>query len=206
MRVPRSYAAVGDSVTQGIGEPGEVPWPVQVAQTLEIDEGPRMYARYGAESPEVESEQLAPAIAGEPELLTLICGANDVIMHVRPDIDAYGERIDRMFARVREELPETLLVSATYPAPEFFDLRPRTRKRVLEGLGKVNAATRSAAEKHGVVLLDWEGHPGALERDNFAGDGFHPSPAGHTQAAREMIEAISDRLSLDLVHETTEAA
>lgn len=204
MSAPRSYAAVGDSVTQGIGEPGEVPWPVGLAEALGIDEGPRVFARYGAESAQVEAEQLSEAIAGVPELMTLICGANDVILHTRPDLDAYAERIGRMFARVREELPETLLVTATYPAPEFFDLRPRTRARVLEGLGKVNDATRSAAETHGVLVLDWEGHPGALERDNFAADGFHPSPAGHRQAAREMLEAISGRL--DLEPERTEAA
>lgn len=202
---PRSYAAVGDSVTEGIGEPGEVPWPVGLAGALGIDEGPRMFARYGAESATVEADQLGEAITGKPELMTLICGANDVILHTRPDLDAFGARIEKMYARVREELPETLLVSATYPAPEFFDLRPRTRARVLEGLKQVNAAVRSAAEKHGVLVLDWEGHPGALERDNFAADGFHPSPAGHRQAAREMAEAICGRLGLDLEPERTEA-
>ena len=202
---PRSYAALGDSVTHGIEEPDEVAWPVLVASALGIEEGPRMYARVNAESSDVEREQLDPALAEEPELITLICGANDVILNVRPDIDAYAERIGRMFARVREELPETLLVSATYPAPEFFDLRPRTRARVLGGLGELNAVTRTAAAEHGVVLLDWEGHPGALERDNFASDGFHPSPAGHRQAAREIVEAISERLELDPVPETTEA-
>lgn len=206
MSAPRSYAAVGDSVTEGIGEPGEVPWPVGVARGLGIDDGPRIYARYGAESSDVEADQLDRAIEEEPELMTLVCGANDVILHTRPDLDAFGERIDRMFARVRETLPETLLVSATYPAPEFFDLRPRTRKRVLEGLKQVNVAIREAAESHGVALLDWEGHPGALERENFASDGFHPSPAGHRQAAREMLEAISERLGLDLEPETTHAA
>lgn len=206
MSAPRSYAAVGDSVSEGIGEPGEIPWPVGLARALNIAEGPRMFARYGAESSTVESQQLGEAIDGEPELITLICGANDVILHTRPDIEAFGERIARMFARVREQLPDTLLVSATYPAPEFFDLRPRTRARVLDGLKQVNAAIRSAAEEHGVLVLDWEGHPGALERENFADDGFHPSPAGHRQAAREMVEAISGRLGLDLEPERTEAA
>lgn len=204
-RTPRSYAAVGDSVTEGIGEPGEVPWPVELARALDIEEGPRVFARYGAESVQVEAEQLGPAIEGEPDLMTLICGANDVILHTRPEVEAFAQRIDGMFARVREELPDTLLVTATYPAPEFFDLRPRTRERVLGGLREVNEAIRRAAERHGVLVLDWEGHPGALERDNFASDGFHPSPAGHRQAAREMLEAISERLGLELEPQTTEA-
>lgn len=206
MSAPRSYAAVGDSITQGIGESGEVPWPVALAQALGIDEGARMYARYGAESSHVEREQLGPAIDGEPDLITLICGANDVILHTRPDLDGYARRIDGMYARVRAELPDALLVSATYSAPEFFDLRPRTRKRVLDGLREVNTANRAAAERHGVLLLEWEGHPAALERSNFASDGFHPSPAGHRQAARGMIEAISRRLDLDLEPETTRTA
>jgi lysophospholipase L1-like esterase len=205
LSAPKSYAAVGDSVTEGIGEPGEVAWPIQVAKALDIDEGPRIYARYGAVSSEVEAEQLGPAIAGEPELMTLVCGANDVILNVRPDLDAYAERISRMFARVRENLPGTLLATATYPAPEFFDLRQRTLSRVLSGLVQVNVACRAAAAEHDVLLLDWEGHPGALERENFASDGFHPSPAGHRMAAREFIAAISERLSLDLVPETTES-
>ncbi len=186
------YVALGDSFTAGL-EPGQPRWPDELARQL----GGKYVnlAEVGATSEHVEREQLDRALALEPDVVTLVCGANDVLFSTRPDPDAYAARLSRMFARLRRELPQVEIVTATYPdISRFLDLRPRTRARVEEGLSHFNAALRRVARRHDVVLMDSFDHPAASERETYAADGFHPSAEGHRQAAREFLRALRKRL------------
>ena len=151
-------------------------------------------ATVGATSEHVELEQLERALELSPDVVTLVCGANDVLFNTRPDADAYAARLSRMFARLRRELPGVEIVTATYPdISRFLDLRPRTRARVEEGMNHFNAAVRRVARRHDVVLMESFDHPAANDRETYATDGFHPSAEGHRQAAREFLRAIRKR-------------
>jgi lysophospholipase L1-like esterase len=188
-----TYVAMGDSFTAGL-VPGQPRWPDEFAREL----GPHVryenLASVGATSEKVESEQLARAIALEPDLVTLVCGANDVLESTRPDPREYAERLGRMFRRLRREAPHAEILSATYPdISRFLDLRPRSRARVEKGMQLFNDASRAVARAHGVVLLEGFDHPAAEERSTFAADGFHPSEEGHRRAAGEFLRALSDR-------------
>ena len=189
-----TYVALGDSFTAGL-EPGQPRWADELAREL----GARYVnlASVGATSEHVEREQLGRALELEPDVVTLVCGANDVLFNTRPDADAYAARLSRMFARLRRELPQVAIVTATYPdISRFLDLRPRTRARVEEGMSRFNAAVRRVARRHDVVLMESFDHPAASARETYAADGFHPSAEGHRQAAREFLRAIRKRFRL----------
>ena len=129
---------------------------------------------------DVERYQLRRAIELEPDLITLVCGANDVLESTRPDAGEYARRLAGMFRRLRREAPDAEIMSATYPdISRFLDLRPRSRARVEKGMEVFNAAARKVALSHGVVLLEGFDHPAAQERSTFGDDGFHPSEEGH---------------------------
>jgi phosphatidylinositol alpha 1,6-mannosyltransferase len=188
------YVALGDSFTAGL-EPGQPRWPDELARQL----GGRYVnlATVGATSEHVEREQLERALELEPDVVTLVCGANDVLFNTRPDPDAYAARLARMFARLRRELPHVEIVTATYPdISRFLNLRPRTRARVEEGMSRFNAALRRVAGRHDVVLMESFDHPAAHARETYAADGFHPSAEGHREAAREFLRAIRKRFRL----------
>ena len=188
------YVALGDSFTAGT-EPGQPRWPDVLARELGGDYV--NLAEVGATSEHVELEQLERALELRPDVVTLVCGANDVLFSTRPDSDAYAARLARMFARLRRELPNVAVVTATYPdITRFLDLRPRTRTRVEEGMRRFNAAIRSVARRHDVVLMESFDHPAAAARETYAADGFHPSAEGHRQAAREFLRAIRKRFRL----------
>ena len=104
-----TYVALGDSFTSGL-EAGEVRWPDQVAHGLGPDVRYENLAWVGATSEDVELVQLERALLLHPDLITLICGANDVLESVRPDESAYAERLGRMWARLRSELPSAVLL------------------------------------------------------------------------------------------------
>jgi lysophospholipase L1-like esterase len=188
------YVALGDSFTAGL-EPGQPRWADELARAL----GGRYVnlAAVGATSEAVEREQLERALELAPDVVTLVCGANDVLFDTRPDPEAYAARLSRMFARLRRELPQVQIVTATYPdISRFLELRPRTRARVEEGMERFNAALRRVARRHDVVLMESFDHPLAKAREIYADDGFHPSPEGHRQAAREFLRAIRKRFRL----------
>jgi phosphatidylinositol alpha 1,6-mannosyltransferase len=187
-----TYVAMGDSFTAGV-DPSVPRWPDELARSLN--------ARYvnlaevGATSEHVEREQLTQALEMEPDVVTLVCGANDVLLDTRPDAEAYAERLSRMFARLRRELPNVMIMTATYPdISRFLDLRPRSRGRVERGMNRFNDACRAVARRHSVVLLEGFDHPAASSRATFAADGFHPSEEGHRAAAREFLRALRQRL------------
>ncbi len=189
-----TYVALGDSFTAGL-EPGQPRWADELARAL----GARYVnlATVGATSEHVEREQLQRAVELEPDVVTLVCGANDVLFNTRPDADAYAARLSRMFARLRRELPHVEIVTATYPdISRFLDLRPRTQARVVEGMSRFNAAVRRVARRHDVVLMESFDHPLSKAREIYAEDGFHPSAEGHRQAAREFLRAIRKRFRL----------
>ena len=190
------YAALGDSFTAGLVT-GEPRWPDEVARGLGPDTRYENLAWVGATSADVEEQQLAQALALKPDVVTIVCGANDVLESVRPDPREYERRLARMFDRLRAEAPQAEVITATYPdISRFLDLRPRTRARVEEGMHRFNAVCRAVAERYGVALLDSLDEPAAEARDTYADDGFHPSAEGHRRAAAAFLRALRDRFRL----------
>jgi lysophospholipase L1-like esterase len=193
----RTYVALGDSFTCGMeGERGDR-WPDEVAHALP---GVRYanLAEVGATSELVEERQLPDALSLSPDLISLICGANDVLESVRPDPGLYASRLTRMLGRIRAEAPGAQVFTITYPdLSRFIELRPRTEARVRRGTRLYNAALRSVAQRHGVLLLEAADHPGAEERANFASDGFHASPEGHRRLGATVVRVLVERLGIE---------
>jgi lysophospholipase L1-like esterase len=183
---------MGDSFSAGTDR-SQPAWPEAVAQSL----GARFVnlAEVGATSERVESVQLERALSLHPDVVTLVCGANDVLLSTRPDVDSYAARLSRMFERLRTELPDVVIATATYPdISRFLALRPRSRSRVEQGMALVNAACRAAARRYHVVVLEGFDHPVTEQRESFAADGFHLSAEGHRAAAREFLRALRGRI------------
>lgn len=190
IRPPRSYVALGDSFTCG-HDPAVVPWPALVAAGLGRRVRYANLARVGATSADVEDQQLPAAEAAGADLVTVVCGANDLLESLHPDPTDYALRLGRIIDR----LAPALVVTGTYPPfARFLDLRPRTRQRVEEGLKLFNAAAREVAAERGALLVEGADHPGAVWRGSFADDGLHPSPSGHQRTAAAVLGVVTAAL------------
>lgn len=200
MRI-ESFAALGDSFTAGresvIGER----WPDRLAAGLREVAPGLVYENLavdGADSGEV-LEQLPAAVAIEPGLVTVICGANDVLLTVRPDVEGYERRFSQILSTLCGVLPEAAIVTGTAPeAWHFMDLRPRTAKRIAEATGALNEATRRIAAEHEVFCLPVAGHPALEDPANYAADGLHASPAGHRLIARETARYLREAFGIEI--------
>ena len=197
-----SYVALGDSFTAGSGcRPGEG-WADRLAAALAGEVHHFAYenlAEDGATSADVRA-QLGRALQLEPDLVTVVCGTND-LLYERLDPLAYSRNMSAILTGLTGALPGVSVVTATAPERwDFLSLGPRTRARLEAGLVRLNHATRGLAAAHGAAVLDVAGHPGLSNAENFAGDGLHPSPLGHRRAAEAFGRLIADRFEFP-IHE-----
>jgi lysophospholipase L1-like esterase len=188
-RVVSTYVALGDSFTAGRESADGERWADQLAASLRAVNPDLVYRNLavdGASSAGV-LEQVPAAIALKPDLVTVICGANDVLLTSRPDVEGYERRFAEILELLREANPEAAILTATAPESwHFMELRPRTKARLVKALSDLNAATRSVAAGHRVPCLNVAGHPGLTDRANFSADGLHPSAIGHERATQEI--------------------
>lgn len=198
----RAYAALGDSFTAGRDSVDAERWADLLAAGMRRVSPDLRYANLavdGATSAEVLDRQVEPGLALEPDLITVICGANDVLLATRPDVAGYAERIDAILRRLREGAPGAVLVTATAPEGwQFMELRPRTERRLIEATTELNDITRAAAERYGAVCLPVAGHPALRDPTTFSADGLHPSSAGHRTVARESAIFLREQLGIEI--------
>jgi lysophospholipase L1-like esterase len=188
-RVPACYAALGDSFTAGKGCAESARWTDRIAASLRELNPSLTYRNLGVDGADSAAVllQVAEAIELRADLVTVICGANDVLLASRPDIGGYEARFDGILSRLRRELPGAAILTATAPESwHFMELRPRTQARLVRALAELNEVTRRVAARHGVPCLVVAGHPGLTDPANFSPDGLHPSVRGHQRAAEEI--------------------
>lgn len=193
-RVVHTYVALGDSFTAGRESIEAERWADRLAAGLRAVNPDLVYRNLavdGASSAEV-LEQLPAAIALQPDLVTVICGANDVLLTSRPDVEGYEQRFSAILERLRAANPDAAILTATAPESwHFMELRPRTKARLVKALSDLNAVTRTVAARHHVPCLNVAGHPGLTDRANFSADGLHPSSLGHERAVEEISLSLS---------------
>jgi lysophospholipase L1-like esterase len=208
-RIVSSYAALGDSFTAGRDSIDAERWADLLAAGMRRVNPALRYENLavdGATSGEVLNLQVEPGLALEPDFITVICGANDVLLATRPDVAGYAERIDAIFRRLREGAPGAAMVTAT--APEswlFMELRPRTEARLVAATTELNEVTRAAAARYDVFCLPVAGHPLLREPATFSADGLHPSSAGHQTVARQAAIVLYEHFGIEFRMEGEEA-
>ncbi|MCW2775627.1 MAG: putative lipase, partial [Nocardioides sp.] len=117
------YVALGDSFTEGVGDPdparpnGLRGWADRVAEVLAAETADFGYANLairGRKLPAILDEQLEPALALEPDLVTIYAGAND-ILRPKVDIDAIVGRYDEALGRLAGSGARLLVFTAFDP-------------------------------------------------------------------------------------------
>jgi lysophospholipase L1-like esterase len=187
----RRYVAVGDSWTEGLGDPdpsrpaGLRGWADRVAEALAAGRDDVRYANLAIRSRTVEEileEQLEPALAMKPDLLTLQGGGND-LLHVRVDIDGLVASIDAAVARANDVGARVVLFTHGTPAGGPF--------RTLRGrIAIFNELLREVVDTRRAVLVDNWRLREARDPRYWDLDRIHPSPFGHHLAALHVLDSL----------------
>jgi lysophospholipase L1-like esterase len=194
LRAPRSYVAIGDSYCAGLETDSFEPWPVLVAEQLRAASPDLEFlslAKYGATTAEILADQLPRSLAASPDLITVSCGANDVLLRTRPDLPNFSRSFAALLAGLREAHPAATVLTLTYGEfAQYMPFRPRSRARVAVGMGQINERIRHLSREAGCQCADIGGSPDGRRADSFGADGVHASRLGHVRTADAVIAAV----------------
>ncbi|WP_197320684.1 SGNH/GDSL hydrolase family protein [Saccharomonospora sp. NB11] len=185
------YVAIGDSQTEGVGDPdGTGGWrgfADRLAQQLATLTPELHYANLavrGKLARQVRDEQLDAALSLRPHLVTVVAGMNDLI---RPSFSAtaVGACLDEMFSALTAS--GARVATLTFPdLPRLSPLLHPLRHRVLD----LNASIRTSAARHGVALVDTFGYSVTTDPRLWCPDRIHANPVGHARIAAAFAEAL----------------
>lgn len=188
----RIYVALGDSFTEGVGDNsrrlpnGVRGWADRVAEKLAKADPGWEYANLAIRSKRLRhivTEQLEPALAMKPALITLYAGGNDIL--------DFGTDINTLLADYEDVVAKLSSTGAVLVLFTGFDVKVSA---VLEPLKKRNALynqrVRELAEKYNAVLVDFWCFEAYHDRRMWGPDRLHMSKAGHKYMAGQVLDRL----------------
>ena len=187
------YVAIGDSFTEGIGDPepaspgGHRGWADRVAEVLNEGTEDFAYANLairGRLLQQISDEQVDAALALKPDLISVSAGGNDII---RPgtDPDDVAQRFDGIIERLRSD--GATVVMFTGPDIGMTPVLRRVRGKV----AIYNENLRSIAARRDAVVADMWGLRELSDARMWAPDRLHFSAVGHHTIARMVLSALN---------------
>ncbi|MRG58439.1 SGNH/GDSL hydrolase family protein [Agromyces sp. CFH 90414] len=193
------YVALGDSFTEGIGDPepsvpgGHRGWADRVAEVLSQGTEDFAYANLAVRGKLIQQiidEQMEPAMALRPDLITISAGGNDVI-RPRTDPDEISARFEYAIDRLSRDHATIVIFTGVDVgfSPVFRGIR-----------GKVaiyNENLRAIAAKHDLLVADQWALTEIQDQRFWAPDRLHLNTLGHHTVARMVLDALNVQNSLE---------
>ncbi|MYT20607.1 SGNH/GDSL hydrolase family protein, partial [Streptomyces sp. SID7760] len=187
-----SYAAIGDSFTEGVGDPGPggtfLGWADRLAVLLadRREENEFRYANLAVRGrllDQIVAEQVPRAKELAPDLVTFCAGGNDII---RPgsDPDDAAERFEAAVADLTGAVGQVMITTG-------FDTRGVPVLKHLRGkIATYNAHVRAIADRYDCPVLDLWSLKSVQDRRAWDDDRLHLSPEGHTRVALRAAQVL----------------
>jgi hypothetical protein len=132
---------------------------------------------------QIREHQLEPALALEPDLVSVTGGLND-ILRPRIDFDRVVGDLEYMVSAFASR--GATVLGMTFPdAARIMPAARPARRRV----SAFNRAVREIADRHGMLIADLERH-GVVDRRLWSVDRLHANSLGHARIAAAMAQAL----------------
>jgi lysophospholipase L1-like esterase len=186
------YVALGDSFTEGLGDPDPVApggwrgWADRVAETLAQRSDDFSYANLAVRGRllgRIVGEQLPAALTLRPDLVSMSGGGNDLL---RPgaDVDALGALLDEAVGRLRDDGIDVILFTGVDPLDSPVIRRLRSR------ISAYNEHVRTIGSSRGTYVVDLWTMQILRDWRMWAADRLHMSAAGHRRVALAVLETL----------------
>ncbi|WRZ88546.1 SGNH/GDSL hydrolase family protein [Streptomyces sp. NBC_01007] len=193
------FAVIGDSLAEGLGDSSagyaDAPWADRVLEALRrVDPGTE-YLNLGVrhlKAAEVRTGQLGEALDFRPNLASVVCGGNDLLVR---DFSA-GAVEAELDAMVRQ-LRESGAVVFVFTLQDITKVFPEQ----LGGGGlsgrieAFNDLVRKVAARRGALVIDMWAHPTSRSRSVFSADMMHASMRGHAVLASAVFAQLGRYLT-----------
>ena len=191
------FAALGDSVTLGIGDQlpqgGWRGWAALLAGSLAPPDQVELcnLARSGALVRDVASEQLPLALSVRPAVASVLVGVNDTLRG-KFDSAAIAADLENIVAALQHA--GTVVLTASLPDPGLLLRIPASMRRPLARRAhEINAALGQLAVRYDLVHVDLAACPEIYDKRMWGVDRLHPSERGHRMLARMFAARLAER-------------
>lgn len=192
------YVAMGDSFTEGIGDPepaspgGNRGWADRVAEELSRGHSDFAYANLAVRGrllQQIVDQQMAHCLSLRPDLISLSAGGNDLI---RPggDPDVLAEKLDSVVQILS-------LGGATVVLFNGPDSGASVLGRIRSKIAIYNENLRTVAARHDAVIADMWSLRQLRDPQMWDADRLHFSPLGHHTIAAMVLDALNVEHSLE---------
>ncbi|WP_018381680.1 SGNH/GDSL hydrolase family protein [Wenjunlia vitaminophila] len=195
----RRLAIIGDSLAEGLGDPSpgyaDASWADRLASALRRVRPDLAYLNLGRRhlrAAQVRDQQLHEALEFRPDLVSVVCGGNDMMM---PDYDpvVVEAELDALVAPFREMGADVFLftiqdITAVFPE----QLGRGSLRQRIEAL---NERVRMVAQRRGALVVDMASHPTRADRESFSADMIHASRRGHAVLASATVSCLAGHLA-----------
>lgn len=192
------FAVLGDSLTEGVGDPlpggGWRGWAPLLAAGLAPPRGQvRLVnlASSGARTADTARSQLPQARLLRPQLAAVIAGGNDTLRSTF-DVGRSARDLDLTIGSLAAQ--GAVVLTACLPDPGRMLRLPRALARPLaRRMGAVNDVVHELSRRHGAVHAHLAAHPMAADPAAWSVDRLHPSELGHRLLATEFHRLLAAR-------------
>lgn len=191
------FAALGDSLTEGIGDPvpgGWRGWAALLAEGLgggERDVEFRNFAVAGSLSGDVRDHQAAAAAAFRPDIASVVVGVNDTLRRSF-DIRLLAGRLDEICAQLAAG--GAVILTACLPDPgTALGLPAPLRHPLARRQRAVNAVVHALSVRYDAVHLHAADRTWVQDRSLWSVDRLHPAERGHRKLAAGFHRLLADR-------------
>lgn len=194
---PLRFVALGDSLTEGVGDPAGDRWrgwAALLARGLApVDTAVEFtnLAVSGAQTRDVLERQTEAALALRPDLVSVVIGVNDTL-RCTFDIRSVAERLDTVYGAFRAR--DTLVMTACLPDPgSMLGLPGALARPLARRQHAVNAVVHALSERHGALHLHAAEEDWLNDRAMWSADRLHPGERGHRQLALRFHALLAER-------------
>lgn len=189
----RRMVSLGDSFTEGIGDPepsspgGHRGWADRVAEVLSEQVDDFAYANLAVRGKlirQITEDQIDAALTLKPDLITICAGGNDVI---RPGTDP--DHIAALFDRAIRRLSASGAAIVVFTG---FDVGWNPVFRRFRGKVAIyNENMRATADRYDAIVADLWALKEIQDSRFWADDRLHLNPLGHHEVARMVLRTLN---------------
>ncbi|OMH30137.1 lipase [Bacillus cereus] len=188
----KRFVAIGDSFTEGIGDEVEgialKSWVDHFVQLCEKDIEYANFAKRGLVTEEIRLQQLEKALTFNPDLVSLIAGANDVLKG-RWNHDVYKNDMEFMIDTLSKAGADIIIANL----PDFTVRLPfasEKKQEIKEQLLEANEVIHSLSREYKLHHVDFWNHHLVNDNTLWSKDLIHPNSKGYVKVAELIFSSL----------------
>jgi lysophospholipase L1-like esterase len=188
----KRFVAIGDSFTEGIGDEVEgialKSWVDHFVQLCEKDIEYANFAKRGLVTEEIRLQLLEKALTFNPDLVSLIAGANDVLKG-RWNHDAYKNDMEFMIDTLSKAGADIIIANL----PDFTVRLPfasEKKQEIKEQLLEANEVIHSLSREYKLHHVDFWNHHLVNDNTLWSKDLIHPNSKGYVKVAELIFSSL----------------